>query len=147
MAAAGAATVSRWSAAGIAAGLALVLGVAAWLEPAPLGYGTHRQLGLPPCGWMVAFNLPCPACGMTTSFALAADGRLLDSARVQPFGLALAIATVAGLCLASTQAILGWPVWSLLLRLVSLRLLWVLGAALLLSWCWKIAMVRGWWQP
>jgi len=33
------------------------------------GHGTHQQLGLPPCTFYVIFQRPCPACGMTTSWA------------------------------------------------------------------------------
>ena len=32
--------------------------------------GTHQQLGLPPCNFVTLTGYPCPACGMTTSFAL-----------------------------------------------------------------------------
>ncbi len=39
------------------------------LEPAASGVGTHQQLGLPACSSIVLFNVNCPACGMTTSWA------------------------------------------------------------------------------
>jgi len=49
-------------------GIALLL-MAMWLRPSPLGYGTHQQLGLPPCTILLWFGVPCPSCGGTTAFA------------------------------------------------------------------------------
>ncbi len=45
--------------------MVVVLGVARWLEPDAKGYGTHQQLGLPPCSSILLFGSKCPACGMT----------------------------------------------------------------------------------
>jgi Protein of unknown function (DUF2752) len=66
-----------------------VLAVASGLTPEAAGLGTHRQFGLPACGILGRTGWPCPSCGLTTSFALAARGRLADAALVQPFGLLL----------------------------------------------------------
>jgi hypothetical protein len=44
---------------------------------------------------MELFGLPCPGCGVTTSVALAADGRFAASLSNQPFGLALAACSAA----------------------------------------------------
>jgi len=69
-------------AAGVVAALGLfTFVVAAWLSPydadgRPRASGTHRQLGLPPCRFQTMFQVPCPACGMTTSLALLMDGDL-----------------------------------------------------------------------
>lgn len=41
---------------------------ALYLTPSTEGHGTHRQLGLPPCPSTLAFDRPCPGCGLTTSF-------------------------------------------------------------------------------
>ncbi len=49
------------------------------LEPSTRGYGTHQQLGLPPCSIQYLFGIPCPSCGMTTSFAWFVRGRILES--------------------------------------------------------------------
>ncbi len=56
-----------------------VLSVSRWLTPAENGFGTHRQLLLLPCIFQAATHLPCPFCGLTTSFALMADGRVNDA--------------------------------------------------------------------
>jgi len=61
-----------------AGGLGLIAGlvVAGWLEPDPQGYGTHRQLGLPPCTIVALTGKRCPTCGMTTAWANVVRGRL-----------------------------------------------------------------------
>ncbi|MBX3323385.1 MAG: DUF2752 domain-containing protein [Phycisphaeraceae bacterium] len=81
----------RFAGAVVAAVTLLILVVAAWLNPSTDGHGTHTQLGLAPCSWAVTWNQPCATCGMTTSFAHAADGKLGASASVQPFGMLLAL--------------------------------------------------------
>ncbi|MGE3821953.1 MAG: DUF2752 domain-containing protein, partial [Isosphaeraceae bacterium] len=48
--------------------LVVAFAVASWLEPDPSGFGTHRQLGLPPCHFAWVTGKPCPTCGMTTAF-------------------------------------------------------------------------------
>ena len=63
----------------LTAGLLCGLGIAAWLSPDPNGHGTHRQLGLPPCSSVLAFGIKCPACGMTTSWALMIEGRIPEA--------------------------------------------------------------------
>jgi hypothetical protein len=72
-----------------------ILAVAANLTPSASGLGTHTQLGLPACGFLSRTGWPCPSCGLTTSFALAARGRFGDAAFVQPFGFCLFVALAA----------------------------------------------------
>ena len=55
-----------------------VLGVARWLAPAQAGHSTHTQLGLDPCTFLALTGWPCPMCGATTTFALMADGRIVQ---------------------------------------------------------------------
>ena len=69
----------RGSLAILAAGLIFVLGIAAWLTPNPSGLGTHQQLGLPPCTSLMVLGIRCPACGMTTSWALMIEGRIPEA--------------------------------------------------------------------
>jgi hypothetical protein len=78
----------------LAAGLVGLLGVARRLEPDPRGFGTHTQLGLGPCAFAVLTGRPCPACGMTTSFAWFARGRLGRSWQASPAGCLIALLTV-----------------------------------------------------
>lgn len=64
----------------------IVVGLSRWLEPSPDGFGTHRQLGLAGCTVMTLTGWPCPMCGMTTTFALMADGEIAKAFANQPFG-------------------------------------------------------------
>jgi hypothetical protein len=64
-----------------------VLGIAAWLKPAAMGYGTHMQLGLPPCNFLRLTHLPCPTCGMTTCFAWAVRFQFRKAFLANPFGV------------------------------------------------------------
>jgi hypothetical protein len=117
-----------------------VLGVAAWLVPDPAGLGTHRQLHLPPCGFYLYTGIPCPTCGCTTAFALAAHGRLLAAFQAQPAGAAFAL-LCAATTLVSAQALLLGASLAPLKRVVCPATLWVLGAGVLLAWVYKILLV------
>lgn len=80
-------------------GLLAVFAIAAWLDPyesdgSPRQMATHQQLGLPPCSFVMATALPCPACGMTTSFALLIRADVGGSLRANWVGTLL-----AGFCL------------------------------------------------
>ncbi len=83
---------------GVLAAVAVtVLGLSIWLTPNPHGAGTHTQLGLPPCGFWLVTGLPCPGCGLTTSFAFMAHLDPLAATRVNPFGVPLFLTTVAAI--------------------------------------------------
>lgn len=64
-----------------------ILAIARILRPSPNGFGTHEQLGLPPCIFLKLTGLPCPSCGLTTSFTHAAHFHFYQALAVQPFGL------------------------------------------------------------
>lgn len=79
-------------------------GVALLLNPDPRGFGTHQQLGLPPCTFRLLFGYPCPGCGMTTCFAHFVRGQFREAVR----------ANLVGTILASVSALLiPWSLWSL----------------------------------
>lgn len=115
-----------------------MLGLAAWLDPAPQGHGTHTQLGLSQCQWVMMFDEPCPTCGMTTSFAYAADADLLSGLRTQPFGLILALGTATVFWGAVHAAVTGSPLGRETLRLVNGRTLGVAFGLLLAGWAYKL---------
>ncbi|GAB4142982.1 MAG: DUF2752 domain-containing protein [Planctomycetaceae bacterium] len=61
------------------------------LEPDSRGYGTHQSLGLPPCTIRMVYDIPCPSCGMTTSFSYFVRGEFRDSLRANFAGFYLAM--------------------------------------------------------
>ncbi len=74
--------------------LALLL-TARILEPAAEGYGTHRQLGFPPCSSLVLFGTKCPACGMTTSWSMLLRGQISGAIRANVGGLMIGLIAMA----------------------------------------------------
>ena len=131
---------TRWFALAAAVAAAAVLVIAATLTPSESGHGTHQRLGLPPCGWIVSMGLPCPTCGMTTSFSHTVRGEWGEAFMAQPMGLVLCIVTamvfVGGLVMAFTGAPLGrllatawngWWTWGLIIMFVA-------------AWGWKVAV-------
>jgi hypothetical protein len=66
--------------------LLAVLIMARLVTPDPRGLGTHTQLHLPPCTFQVTVGLPCPACGLTTSFAHMARGQVGRAFQVNVIG-------------------------------------------------------------
>lgn len=73
---------------GLLLGLLLVT---RFLVPEPVGLGTHEQLGLPECGFLMVTGYPCPSCGMTTSWAWLTRGDLMKSIRSNAGGTMLGI--------------------------------------------------------
>jgi hypothetical protein len=102
----------RGTLAGVGLGLLVVFGIALWLDPYQ-GDGsarrmeTHRQLGLPPCTFYAVTGLPCPSCGMTTSFALLVRGDMANSVRANAVGTLLALFGLALIPWCITAAITG----------------------------------------
>jgi len=94
-----------WS---IVAGCVLVLAAAAVIEPDARGYGTHMQLGLPPCGFLLLTGSPCPGCGLTTAFAHGIRGDWVLAASANPLGLALFLVVCFSIPLGVTAALRGW---------------------------------------
>jgi len=73
----------------VCAGCAAVLLAGFRVTPAGSGQGTHRQLGVPACSFLVKTGWPCPSCGVTTSFAAMVRGRIALAFKAQPFGVAI----------------------------------------------------------
>ena len=117
--------------------------VAAWLDPSPNGHGTHMQLGMMPCGWVMHAGIPCPSCGMTTAFSHAADGDLAASFVAQPFGMILAVATGIVVVVGGFTAATGSTLAPFLAGMVGPRVGWLALVLLLLAWGWKIVDHRG----
>ncbi|MBT4866258.1 MAG: DUF2752 domain-containing protein [Planctomycetaceae bacterium] len=113
--------------------------VAISLEPDNVrGYGTHERLGLPPCTFQSMFNIPCPSCGMTTSFSNFVRGNFLAAARANSAGLMLAI-------ICTLQVFWCWVsivrrrLW--LIPQPDVALMWLLGivcGASVLQWAFRL---------
>ncbi len=123
------------------AGLCLVvLAIAAYLEPDPAGVGTTMRLGIAPCGFLRQFEIPCAACGMTTSFNHFVRGDVVRSFWAQPLGLVLAIATCTVFWGSAYIAATGRPAHRLLRRLPGVKLI-LAGVGLgIAAWGFKIAI-------
>ena len=85
----------KWVAVGLLVSACTVLAVARWLTPSASGYGTHTQLGLPPCTFLRLTHLPCPSCGLTTCFAWAVRLHFWKAFLANPFGILAFLGTVA----------------------------------------------------
>ncbi len=117
---------------------AVPLGIGAWLTPSPTGMGTHRAIGLPPCGFLLATRRPCMTCGMTTAVSLAAQGRLLESARVQPAGALVAVVLASGLLAGLHALATGITLRPLLDAVTNTRTLIAAGVILVGAWGYKV---------
>jgi hypothetical protein len=133
---------------GLALALSGVFAVAIWLNPynddgSPRTMATHRQMHLPPCTFYATTGLPCPSCGMTTSFALLMHGDVLNSLRANAVGTLLAVFCLMLIpwCLASAVRR-----QTLFLRSLERTLTFVVLAFLsLMLLRWMIVLAWAWW--
>jgi len=132
----------------IAIGCLATLLIAFRLTPKPGGVGTHTALKMQECAWLYRIGIPCPSCGMTTSFSWYARGNIAASVYVQPFGFVLALIVTIVFWVSLYAAISAKAVTALLDRL-SAKYTW--GTILILAmgaWAWKIFIhvrkIDGW---
>lgn len=124
----------RLVAAVLGASLLAVCFIALRLEPDARGQGTHQQLGLPPCTFMMLFNIRCPACGMTTAWSNVVRGRLPSALRANVAGTLLAVAgALAGPWLLISAAMGRW-LWRVPSQGVLAALVVVLMIVMLSDW-------------
>jgi hypothetical protein len=100
----------------VATSLAGVFAIAFWLNPydsdgKPRRMATHTQLGMPPCNFVLLTGKPCPACGMTTSFALLVRGDLAASMRANWAGTLIAGLWALTMVWAVAGGIVGRPLF------------------------------------
>jgi hypothetical protein len=112
--------------------------LALYLEPDPRGFGTHQRLGLPPCTFRALLDIPCPGCGMTTSFSHFVRGNIVQAARANIGGVLLALICVVQIPWCWWSAARGrlWcvtdPTRSLLI------LITVIGGVAVLNWVFRV---------
>ena len=121
----------------------LLLALALLITPDPRGFGTHEQLGLPPCRAIDWFGIPCPGCGITTSISLLLQGDLRGSLTTQPFGLIATFILAAFAVWGPFAALAGRDLGRDLSRLRFGPWGAALGALLAASWIYKIVAVLG----
>ena len=109
-----------------------------WLEE------THRQLGLPSCTFKVGTGLPCPSCGMTSSFALLVRGDLWNAAQANVVGAGLAL---LGLVMLPWCVVSAWRarwLWFRRIEPVLIRLTVVFLVAMFGRWI--VVLLWIWWN-
>jgi Protein of unknown function (DUF2752) len=121
------------------AGLIAVFAIAVWLNPYTQDgearrLETHLQLGLPPCTFKVITGRPCPACGMTTSFALFVRGDLANSLQANCVGTVLAAFWLMLIPYALVSALRGRYLFSMPLDWLLPRAVVVFCVLMLLRW-------------
>lgn len=125
---------------------ATVLAIALSLTPDPSGLGTHRQLGLGGCTILTMTGVPCPMCGMTTTFTHLAHLQVIPGVINQPFGLVLFSLTVMAFIVGAMDLVRPGRRWHRILSWVDrreARVAYGLLGGMTLGWGYKVAMVNG----
>jgi hypothetical protein len=123
----------------IAGGCVLVLAAAAAIEPDVRGYGTHTQLGLPPCGFLLLTGSPCPGCGLTTAFAYGIRGHWSLALSANPLGFALFLVVCACIPLGVVAALRGWSLDTVIERFALNRWALALAGCAVVVWVVRLA--------
>mgnify|MGYP001575840054 CR=1 FL=1 len=129
---------SRASAWGVLAAAVGVFTIATWVSPPAGGTGAHEQLGFAPCSLLMLTGVPCPTCGMTTSFAHFVRGEFIASLLAQPAGFAFAMATVIAAMVAATAIATGRAIELGRVFGNPVRVCAVTGGAVALGWAYKV---------
>lgn len=122
--------------------------LACFLIPNPNGVQTHTGLTflhLQPCQFLYTTGLPCPSCGMTTSFSWFVRGNWVASFYVQPAGFVFALIAAVGVWVGYYEAVTGRPGHRIFRQIpYNYWLIPLLGFAIA-AWGWKILIhTRGW---
>jgi hypothetical protein len=138
----------RLLALGIGLAAVAVLVTAVFITPAPKGMGTHLQLGFKRCDFLRTTGLPCPSCGMTTSFSHFVRGNWLGSFYIQPMGFVLALGCGGMFWAGLYMFFTGSPLHRLSRQVPSLVLIPTILGFAILAWGWKIFIhlrgIDGW---
>ncbi len=113
------------------------------LDPDPSGVGTHCQLGLPPCDFLIRTGKPCITCGATTAFSLAAHGRILSAFETQPLGATLFFICLLAIFLCVKSIVTGNSLFLRISLLPWATIIILFIAFALLSWIYKLVT----WNP
>ncbi len=113
--------------------------ISIFLTADPVGHGTHTQLGLPPCGFLVMTGLPCPGCGLTTCFTAMIHGDVAAAASANPFGIMLWLVSFSTMIVGAVGFVRGLPVIETLDRLQADKWAILLSVTSLTVWCIRVA--------
>lgn len=105
-----------------------------YTDGAPPRLGVHQQLGLPECNFKTIVGVPCPSCGMTTSFTLLIRADIWNSLQANFAGTALATFGLLFIPWAFASAFFGRFVLIKSIELVVFRLAIVFLAMLFGRW-------------
>jgi len=126
----------------LAAGVLVVLALAACLRPSRTGMGTHQQLGLPPCTLVALFGIRCPTCGMTTAWAHLMRGSLRGALGASATGTLLGILAMASVPWMAVAAVRGrWSLWEPTSPAFA-RLAVVLVTLVLMEWILRLSLLH-----
>lgn len=126
----------------------IVFAVATQLDPykgpdgQPLKMGTHMQLGLPDCNFKSLVGVPCPSCGMTTSFTLLMRGDVWNSLQANFAGTVLAILGLVFVPWALASAFFGRFVLVRSIEMVVFRI--AVCFLVLLFGRWAVVLIAEW---
>jgi hypothetical protein len=132
---------TRWSWAGAGGAAFALLVIARVLVPDPSGLGTHVQLGLPPCAFLQVTQLPCPTCGLTTSFAYMAHLQFTPAFHAHWLGPPLFVLTAVTVGVCAWGSATRMPIAPTMIRLRVVRVLAIIAAAALIVWVARIAAI------
>jgi hypothetical protein len=105
---------------------------------------THQQLGLPPCTFAKMTGVPCPSCGMTTSFSLLVRGDVVNSAKANWVGTMLAAFCLLAVPWAVVSVVTGRAVF---IRSLERALVFVVIILLVLMFArWAVVLALAWWN-
>src|SRR4030095_10825456 len=134
-----------WGNLGILAAMGFIFTAAYGLHPDPRGLGTHEQLFLPPCWFHWWTGIPCPACGLTTSFAYLAKGDFLKGFQTHPMGPVLFLLAIMGFVYALISLFRRRPSWEILESTASFWVTIALLSGLIITWACKISTQERTW--
>jgi hypothetical protein len=108
--------------------------------------GTHQTwpLNLPPCTFKETTGVPCPSCGMTTSFSLLMHGDPVNSLRANWVGTGLAVFCLALIPWAVASVWLKRPLFVLSLDRAMAVVVVTFLVVMLLRWGFVLLMI--WWE-
>jgi hypothetical protein len=103
-------------------------------DGSPMRTASHQTLGLPACRFKELTGMPCPSCGMTTSFALLVRGDVMNSLRANWVGTGLAVFCVLFVPWALASSLRGRYLWVRNVERILAALVGVFTVLMLARW-------------